>query len=157
MLRHLLLVTSAATFAGAAGWTGGLFADPVPPGGLDFGEAARTVRVDVAGTGAVDVRFPFENATGRPVRIAGANVSCGCVLAGDLPRTVPPGRSELTLTVAPAQYEPGLTKTVWADLYTDAGVPTPRLTLTVEPFGEAVEPTFSPSPDPLFGTPDETL
>ena len=153
MLRLLFLVVSAASLAGGVGRAGGLYGEPATGAAFEFGAAARTVRVDVASTKTVDVRFPFENASGRPVRIAGANVSCGCVLAGDLPRTVPPGRSDLTLTVDPAQYEPGVPKTVWVDLYTDAATPPPRLTLTVEPFGAAIDPVLLPSPDPLFGSP----
>ena len=157
MLRGLLLLTGAATLTGGGGWASGLFDDPPgPPPAVEplvFGEVARTVRVDVGSPGPVEVTFPFENASGRPIRLSGANVSCGCVLAGDLPRTVLPGRSELTLTVDPAKYAPGEPRTVWADLYTDASSPAPRLSLTVEPFGVAVAPTLTPSPDPLFGSP----
>ena len=148
MLRSACLLTFAVALAGGAGWGLGLFDGPPGPA-LRFAEPVKTVRLDMAGEDPVTVAFPFENAADRPVRLTGANVSCGCVLAEDLPRDVPPGASELTMTLDPRQFTAGKPRLVDAEIYSDGPGPSPRLRLTVEPYGE-------PRPFPLHPPPTPT-
>lgn len=56
------------------------------------------------------VRFRLKNLAGTPVRVVGAQASCGCVAVDDLPLTLPPGESaHLSIRFTPLARDVGKT------------------------------------------------